>query len=114
MPGSVVHGTAGITCPHGAPAQVVPGNPRVLVGGLPVATTADAYPVTGCPFQVPVGAGTKPQPCVRLQWTVPAARVLAGGAPVLVATSTGVALSAEQIPQGPPVVAAVQPRVVAT
>jgi len=114
MPGPALHVAAGISCPHGAPAQVAPGNPRVLVAGQPVATMADQYPVAGCPFQVPVGAGTKPQPCVRLQWTVPATRVLAGGSPVLIATSTGLALSAEQIPQGPPVVAAVQPRVVAT
>jgi hypothetical protein len=112
MPGPALHLTAGIGCPHGAPAQVAPGNPRVLVAGQPVATMADQYPVTGCPFQVPVGAGTKPQPCVRLQWTVPAARVLVGGAPVVLATSTGTALSVEQIPQGPPAVAAVQPRVV--
>lgn len=114
MPGPVVHVGAGIACPHGAPAQVAPGSPRVLVGGQPVATMADQFPVAGCPFQVPVGAGTKPQPCVRVQWTVPATRVVAGGSPVLLATSTGLALSAEQIPAGPPVVSAVQPRVVAT
>ena len=113
MPGPTLHVAAGLSCPHGAPGQVAPGNPRVLVNGQPVATMADQYPVAGCPFQVPVGAGTKPQPCIRIQWTAPAARVLVGGVPVLIATSVGIGVSAEQIPQGPAVVAAVQPRVVA-
>ena len=75
---------------------------------------ADTFTVTACPFQVPVPGGTKPQPCVRVQWTVPAARVLINGTPALLATSVGIDQSAEGIPQGPPVVSAVQPRVVAT
>ena len=43
---------------------------------------ADSYPIAGCPFQIPVGAGTKPQPCIRVQWLAPAVRVVAG-APVI-------------------------------
>ena len=63
----------------------------------------DLTTVAGCPFQVPVGAGTKPQPCVKVQWPVPATRVKVDGQPVLLQTSTGLCQSAEQIPQGPPV-----------
>ena len=114
MPGPILHVGAVFTCTHAAPAQVAPGNPRVVVNGTPVATMADQFPVAGCPFQIPVGAGTKPQPCIKIQWTVPATRVLAGGSPVILATSVGLGLSAEQIPQGPPIVTTVQPRVVAT
>jgi uncharacterized Zn-binding protein involved in type VI secretion len=114
MPGPLLHVGAVFTCPHAAPGQVVSSNARVLVSGMPVATMADTYPITGCPFQVPVGAGTKPQPCVRVQWLVPAARVLVNGTPPILATSGGIALSVEQIPQGPPIVSTVQPRVVAT
>lgn len=113
-PGPAVHVAAGVLCPHGAPAQVISTNARVLVSGQPVALAADTYLVSGCPFQVPVGAGTKPQPCLTLRWIAPAVRVTVLGQPVVAATSTGLALSAEQIPQGPPVVTATQPRVVVT
>lgn len=113
MPGPIAHAGMAATCPHGGSAQAIPATPRVLVSGQPAVTLVDTYPVAGCPFQVPVGAGTKPQPCVRIQWLAPAARVTVLGQPVVLATSTGIALSAEQIPQGPPIVAAVQPRVVA-
>jgi uncharacterized Zn-binding protein involved in type VI secretion len=109
-----MHVGAVFTCPHAAPGQVISSNARVLVNGVPVATMADGYPITGCPFQIPVGAGTKPQPCVRVQWLAPATRVLVNGAPPVLATSGGSGLSAEQIPQGPPAVTTVQPRVIAT
>ena len=110
MPGPLVHVGATIMCPHGGMAQVVPGSPRVVVNG-PAASMADQYPVAGCPFQIPVGAGTKPQPCIRVQWLVPAARVMVNGAPAILQASSGMCFSAEGIPQGPPVVSAVQPRV---
>jgi len=112
MPGPVLHVGAVIQCSHLGPVTPQSSNIRVQVSGMPVVTMADVFPVAGCPFQVPVGAGTKPQPCVRIQWSVPAARVQVQGTPVLLQTSVGVGLSAEQIPQGPPVVSTVQPRVV--
>jgi len=114
MPGPVMHVGAVYTCPHGAPGQVISSNVRVLVTGMPVATFADQYVIAGCPFQIPVGAGTKPQPCVKVQWLAPATRVLVNGVPPVLATSGGIAQSVEQIPQGPPVITTVQPRVVAT
>ncbi|HEX8246316.1 MAG TPA: hypothetical protein VF541_22625 [Longimicrobium sp.] len=110
MPGPLVHVGATIMCPHGGTAQVVPGNPRVAVSA-PVATMADAYPIVGCPFQIPVGAGTKPQPCIRVQWLAPATRVAVNGAPAILQASAGMCFSAEGIPQGPPTIAATQPRV---
>jgi len=113
-PGPALHVGAVVSCPHGAPATVVTANARVLVSGQPVTVVADVHPVAGCPFQIPVGAGTKPQPCVQVRWLVPAARVTVMGQPVLTATSTGLCQSVEQIPQGAPVVGVVQPRVVVT
>jgi hypothetical protein len=90
-------------------------NPRVLVGGFPVATTANVFAVTGCPFQIPFGVGTKPQPCVKLLWTMPASRVLVMGQPPILTTGVGPGLgqgqSVEQIPQGPPTVKQMQLRV---
>lgn len=114
MPGPVYHVGASGICPHGGQVATAPGNPRVLVSQQPVATLADVSTVAACPFQVPVGAGTKPQPCVTVQWLVPAVRVTAGAQPVLLQTSTGLCKSAEQIPQGPPTITVNQPRVIAT
>ncbi|MFI2073618.1 PAAR-like protein [Streptomyces triculaminicus] len=108
MPGTLLHTGASVSCPHGATAQTTTSNTKVFVGGAPVATLTDTTTVAGCPFQVPVGAGTKPQPCVRVQWQAPATRVLVDGRPALLNTSTGLCQSAEQIPQGPPVIASTQ------
>jgi uncharacterized Zn-binding protein involved in type VI secretion len=111
MSGPVVHVGATIICPHGGPVQVLGGNPRVTLDGMPVATMADQYVVSGCAFTVP---GPKPQPCLRVQWLTPAVRVLVGGSPVILQSSSGLCFSPENIPQGPPTVVATQPRVVAS
>jgi hypothetical protein len=111
MPGPLLHVSATINCPHGGQASIAPTNQRVKVGGMSVALVSDVTTVAGCPFQIPIGTGTKPQPCVKVQWLVPATRVKVLGQPVLLRTSSGLCQSAEQIPQGAPVVAATQPRV---
>lgn len=111
MPGFLFHVGATALCPHGGQVSVVPSSPRVLVGGQPVATMADTYPIAGCAFTVP---GPKPQPCVTVRWLVPATRVLVGGQPAILQTSTGLCQSAEQIPQGPPNVVVTQIRVKGT
>jgi uncharacterized Zn-binding protein involved in type VI secretion len=108
VPGPLVHVGAIALCPHAGPVTIAPGNARVLVSGMPVATVADQFAVAGCVFTVP---GPKPQPCVTVRWLAPATRVLVGGVPVVLQTSTGLCLSAEQIPQGPPTVVSTQPRV---
>lgn len=97
-------------CPHGGPVTTIPSAPRVLVSGMPVATLADTYLVAGCAFNIS-GA---PHPCVKVQWLVPAVRVLVNGVPAILQTSVGLCLAADMAPQGPPVVAATQPRVIAT
>jgi len=108
MPGFLLHVGIGAICPHGAQVQVISTNSRVLVSGKPVATLNDTYLITGCPFTVPT---SKPQPCVEIQWTVPASRVKITGQPAILQDSTGICQSAEQIPQGPPSVITVQTRV---
>lgn len=116
MPGLLLHVNMGMQCTHGAPATITPTQPRVLVSGNPVATMSSPIMVAGCPFQVPVGAGTKPQPCMTVKWVMPAARVKVLGQPAAVipapGSGPGICQSAEQIPQGPPIVSAVQPRVI--
>ncbi len=98
-------------CPHGGQVSVVSTNTRVKVMGQMVAVLGDTYTIAGCPFQIPVGPGTKPQPCIKVQWIVPAMRVKVMGKQVLLKASTGICLSAEQIPQGPPNVMMTQVRV---
>ena len=111
MPGPLYHVGAVAMCPHGGQVSVVSTNARVLVSGMPVATLGDTFLVASCVFTVPPG---KPQPCVRVQWLTPAVRVLVNGQPAILQTSTGLCLSPEQIPQGPPMVTTTQPRVIAT
>ncbi len=114
MPGPILTAGTVLTCSHAAPVSPVTTNARVLVAGTPALLLSDTFPVAGCPFQVLAPSGTKPQPCVLVRWTAPASRVIVNGQPVLLATSTGLCLSAEQIPQGPPIPTGAQPRVVAT
>ena len=87
--------------------SAIPSSPRVTVSQQPVVTVADQFLVAGCPFTVPPG---KPQPCVRVQWLVPAARVLVGGQPAILSGSVGICQSPDQIPNGPPNVVVSQVR----
>src|SRR3954447_23971819 len=111
MPGPIFHVGATAICPHGGQVQTISSNARVLVNAMPAATIADTSLVAGCVFTAP---GPKPQPCVRVQWLAPAARVLVMGQPVLLQTSANICFSADQIPAGPASVLVNQPRVIAT
>jgi len=94
-------------CPHGGPIMTIPSAPRVFVAGMPVATLSDQYLVAGCAFTVPPG---KPQPCFRVQWLTTTARCVFGGAPAITQASTGLCISVDGIPNGPPIVTSTQPR----
>jgi uncharacterized Zn-binding protein involved in type VI secretion len=109
MSGLLFHAGAQAICPHGGQVTTISANTRVLVNGMPVATLGDQFVIGGCVFTVP---GPKPQPCIKVQWLVPAARVMVGGQPAILATSAALAQSAEQIPGGPPTVTVTQTRVV--
>ena len=108
MPGTLLHVGASCTCPHGGQVTLQTSNARVLVNGTPALTLADLSPVAGCAFTVPP---SKPQPCVTARFSVGAARVFINGVPALLNTSVGLCSSAEQIPQGPPLITATQARV---
>jgi hypothetical protein len=98
-------------CPHGGQLSIISTNVRVTAGGQPLATMSDQFLIAGCAFTIPPG---KPQPCMKVQWLVPAARVTIGGQPAILQTSSGLCLSADQIPQGPPTVTVAQTRVLGT
>lgn len=108
MAGNLLHVNATVTCPHGGQATIRPAQTRTIVSGQVASTLADVYTITGCPFTV----GNKPQPCVLVQWVTPSARIKINGSPALLQSSTGRTVSAEQIPQGAPMVTVVQQRVV--
>lgn len=118
MPGFLLHVNAVMTCFHViGQARIAPTQPRVLVSGQPVATMPPGPPtivVAGCPFTLPNG---KPQPCLTVRWSMPTARVKVLGLPAMVAPNPGpgpgICQSAEQIPQGAPIVGAMQARVFA-
>lgn len=97
-----------LMCPHGGQVQLSSSNSQANIQGSPALLLSDRHTVSGCPFQIPVGPGTKPQPCVSVQWLVGATQTRVGGVPVLLQSSVGLCLSAEQIPQGPPSVSQVQ------
>ena len=110
MPGFLLTVASGVQCTHLAPATAHTTNTRVVTNAGPVITVADLHTVTGCPFTVP---GPKPQPCVTIRWA-PATRVFVNGQPAVVQVTgpgQGVCQSAEQAPQGAPLITAVQPRV---
>jgi uncharacterized Zn-binding protein involved in type VI secretion len=108
MPGFLFHVGATALCPHAGQVTVIPSQGRVLLNGMPAATLGDTFLVAGCPFTIPPG---KPQPCVKVQWLVPSARIQINGQPAILQSSTGLCQSPEQIPQGPPSIVATQTRV---
>ncbi len=113
MPGFIVQVGGVVACFHQGSVSVVPSNQRVLLGVQQALTVSDIPAVAGCPFQVPVPGGTKPQPCVTVQLET-ATKVLIDNRPALILTPAAVGVSVEQIKQGPPNSAAVQAKVIAT
>ena len=108
MPGgTLLHQGMTAMCPHAGQVQATPSQVRVKVGGQLALVQSDLCMVSGCAFTV----GTKPQPCVKVQWIVAAVRVKMGGQPALLKTSVGLCQSADQIPAGPPQIVQSQVRV---
>lgn len=103
MAAPLLHVGAVAMCPHGAPMNVIPGQTRVTVGGLPVATLTDTAIIAGCQF--------KP-PCVKAQYVMGATRVLVNNVPALLTTSTALAVGVA--PQGSVVVVQSQTRAMGT
>jgi hypothetical protein len=89
---------------------IVSANTRAIVAGAPLALATDTFAIAGCPFQIPVGLGMVPSPCVRVQWVTTDMRTSVNGMPTLSTSSVGLCLAATQLPQGPVIVVSAQPQ----
>lgn len=96
-------------CPHGGTCEVIPSQFAVLIDGSPMITMADQIFVLGCLFELP---GPVPSPCVKVVWTEPALAAQADLSAGLVQPSPGtgmaICFSAEELPQGPPIISQLQ------
>jgi hypothetical protein len=101
-----MHIGASAICPHGGQISSITTNTRVLVNRRPVVTQTDTFTIIGCTFPP---SGT-PHPCVMSKWHIPATRILVSGKPAILQDSQGMCYSADQSPQGPPIVISTQIR----
>jgi hypothetical protein len=85
MPGFLLHQGATVTCLHAGQAQPVSPYPRVRVSGQPIVTQVATYMIAGCTLP---SSGSPA--CVTAQWVTGAARVRAGGVPVLLRDSQAI------------------------
>lgn len=111
MAGFTVNTASTLLCPHGGSVSIISANTRVKAESMYAALQSDQYVVGGCPFQIPVGVGTVPSPCLTVQWVLTDLRVRVNGAPSLSVGSVGLCLNAMQVPQGPVVIVNTQKRV---
>ena len=67
MPGNVLTISSTVLCLHGGSAILTTANSKVMADNALALLESDVHTVAGCPFQIPVGAGTKPSPCIRIR-----------------------------------------------
>jgi len=100
MPGNILTISSTVLCMHGGSAILTTANTKVKVDNAPALLETDVHSVAGCPFQIPIGAGTKPSPCIRIQWSGGSTQMQVNGAGVLVRSSIGQCFSPEGAMQG--------------
>jgi|SRR5262245_13503153 len=106
MAGNTLTASSSLSCPHGGTVKIVPSNVHAKADGDFIATAADTFTISGCPFQLPTVPPT-PSPCVLVQWTLTDELVRAG-ALTLSKSSQGLCISALGAPQGPVIVSSTQ------
>ena len=100
MPGFVLTTGSTVLCLHGGSAILTTANSKVMADNMPALLESDVHSVAGCPFQIPFGTGTKPSPCIRIQWFAGAIQLQVNGVGVLLQSSVGICYSPEGAPQG--------------
>ncbi len=99
-----------IQCPHGGIATLMTSNQFVSVqASRKVLLESDVHVVAGCAFTI----GPKPSPCLRIEWTGGASSVSIAGVKVLLASSIGKCINAENAPQGVALISGTQQKVTA-
>jgi hypothetical protein len=88
-----------LQCPHGGTVTIASGNTKASATAA-LALASDTFTIAGCSHQIPVGTGTVPHPCVKVQWTLTNAKTKVNGTPTLSQSSKGQCLAADQVPQG--------------
>jgi hypothetical protein len=111
MAGNTLSVTSTLMCPHGGSVNIISANARVKVDNAFAALATDQFLISGCPFQIPVGAGTIPSPCLTVRWLVTDMRARINSTPTLSRSSAGLCLNAQQAPQGPVSIVNTQVRV---
>jgi hypothetical protein len=111
MPGFVLTTMSTVLCMHGGSAILTTANAKMMVDNAPALLESDIHSVAGCPFQIPVGAGTKPSPCIRIEWSGGSAMMQVNGAGVLVQSSIGKFYSPEGAMQGMAIIASTQTKI---
>jgi len=107
MASPVITAASALLCPHGGMVSIL-AKGGATASGVPVALATDVFTISGCPFQIPVGVGTVPHPCVTVHWIDLGQGASAAGVAVLTAESIGFCLAADGVPQGRVIVAATQ------
>ncbi|SMC19700.1 hypothetical protein SAMN02745857_00771 [Andreprevotia lacus DSM 23236] len=102
-----------LQCPHGGTVSIVSANTSAKADAA-LALANDTFTISGCPFQIPVGTGSVPSPCVKVQWVVTNLQTKVNGTPTLSQSSAGICLAATQAPQGPVSIVQTQPKVSGT
>src|SRR5262245_30223260 len=97
MPGYFLTTSSQIKCTHGGTATLTTSNTMVKFDGALALLETDIHPVAGCSFTVPP---SKPQPCVRIEWSAGAVMCKSNGTAVLIQSSVGKCISGEGATQG--------------
>ena len=89
-----------LVCPHGGTVAIVSTNTQVKDASAQLALASDTFSISGCPFQIPVGTGSAPHPCVSVVWNKTNLASTVNGQATLAQDSIGLCLAADQAPQG--------------
>lgn len=110
MAASLLTTASVLQCPHGGSVTIVSANMSASASAA-LALANDTFTIAGCPFQIPVGTGTVPHPCVKVQWTRPNTHTMVNGTPTLTKDSGGLCLAGDQAAQGQVSIVQVQSQV---
>ena len=111
MPGYVLTISSSVMCMHGGSAILTTSNTKVMADNVPALLESDVHSVAGCPFQIPAPSGTKPSPCIRIEWSGGSQQMQVNGVGVLMQSSIGKCYSPEGAMQGIAIIASTQVKV---